>query len=170
MSTNKMKNEVKNEIIEESSSDSDIGSSSDSDSDSENNNVTEELCGTTPEFCNNVNTLKYKIYENIILSPKNEDSDEAQDPALLQKYIDALDVVYKSAIDNVTTNNSNIADKSTLNKAGYSDESVNDINNTIKSMNEYVTNNSSLNKIAYISYITNQFHIFPFIQLPYFPE
>jgi hypothetical protein len=30
-----------------------------------------------------------------------------------------------------TNNNSNIADKSTLNEAGYSDESVNDINNTI---------------------------------------
>jgi hypothetical protein len=165
-------NKVKNEGIEESSSDSDVESEydSNSESDSENNNVTEELCGTTPEFCNNINKLKYKIYENIILSPTNEDSDEAQDPALMQKYINALDVVYKSAIDNVTTNNSNIADKSTLNKAGYSDESVNDINNTIKHMNEYVTNNSSLNKIAYLSYITNQFRIFPFIQLPYFPE
>jgi len=158
--------------IEESDSDSDSISDvdSDSDSDSENNNVTDELCGTTPEFCNKVNTLKYKIYENIILSPNNPDSDTAQDPILLQKYIKALDVVYKSAIDNINNNNSNIADKRILNKAGYSDESVNDINNTIISMNEYVRNNSTLNKMAYMSYITNQFHVFPFIQLPYFPE
>jgi hypothetical protein len=148
-----------------------IETESDSDEEYENNdNVTEEICGTSPEFCDKIHKLKYKIYENIVLYPTNEDSDEAQDPALLQKYVNVLHIIHNNSIENINNHTKNVVDKTKMNQLGYSDESVELVNDTIQEMNEYVTNNSNLNKMAYISYITNQFKIFPFVQLSSFPE
>jgi DNA repair ATPase RecN len=139
--------------------------------------ITEELCGTTPSFCNNVQRMKYHIYEIIVLSPTNEESDEAQDNTLLQKYVNALDIIYNSVtnINENKNNKNNINDVSTtntekMNTMGYSTNAINAVNTMVSTINEYVAKHNSLHMIAYLSYIKNQFRVFPFVQLPYFPE
>jgi len=129
-----------------------------------------ELCGTTPDFCNDVQKLKYKIYTIIVLEPKDPESDDAQNNSLLQKYVNALDMVYQSALEKVHNNRTVMADKKELNSHGYSDESVISINSAIEHINNHVTNNVNLHKIPYLYYITNQFHTFPFFHLPSFLE
>jgi hypothetical protein len=153
-----------------SDSDSDSDLDVDLEIDEEALEFSRELCGTTPEFCSDVQKLKYTIYTIIVLEPKDAESDDAQNNSLLQKYINALDMVYQSALEKVNNNHTVMADKKELNSHGYSDESVSAINSAIEHINDYVTNNANLNKIAYLSYITNQFHTFPFFQLPSFPE
>ena len=156
--------------VEPVDSDSDSDVDVDLEIDEEALEFSKELCGTTPEFCNDVQKLKYKIYTIIVLEPKDAESDDAQNNSLLQKYINALDMVYQSALEKVNNNQTLMADKKELNSHGYSDESVSAINSAIEHINDYVTNNVNFNRIPYLSYITNQFHTFPFFHLPSFPE
>jgi hypothetical protein len=147
---------------------------SDSESDEEiDKETTDEICGPKQDICNDIQRMKYRIYELIVLSPANEDSDEAQDNKLLQKYIDALDIICTSAEDNAKNKNNmtEMARKNTdrMNALGYSSDTVDAVNTTILTLNDYAIAHPN-NMTAYIAYITNQFRVFPFVQLPYFPE
>ena len=167
-----------NDSTSDSTSDSESDSESESDIDEDedldvhvpDNSVTDRICGTTPEFCNDVHELKYKIYEIIVLSPKDEESLAAQDTTVLQNYVTALDTIYRAALEKVNNNTTIFPDKTALQKKGYSDQSIDAIYSTINHVNNYVTTNSNLNKIAYLSYISNQFHFFPYFHLPSFPN
>ena len=57
--------------------------------------LTQEL--PNDEFCNHITQSKYKLYEIIVLGP-NEESKDAQDNALLEKYIKELDLLGKFII------------------------------------------------------------------------
>jgi len=134
-----------------------------------NPELIKELCGTTPEFCSTMHSLKYKVYTIIVLQPEDEESNEAQDNQLLQKYIDGLDIIYRSGIEKINNNNTIIADKKTLHANGYSDDAITAINDAIKQIHEFVSNHTTINKIAFLEFLNGLCHVYPFSQSSSFP-
>ena len=131
--------------------------------------VINELCGTTPEFCTTMHALKYKVYTIIVLHPEDEESNEAQDNQLLQKYIDGLDIIYRSGIEKINNNNTIIADKKTLHANGYSDDAITAINDVIKQIHEFVSNHTTINKLAFLEFLNGLCRVYPFSQSSTFP-
>jgi hypothetical protein len=138
--------------------------SSDSDESELNENPTElqnEL--PTNEFCNEMVNSKYKLYKIIILAPKDEDSNTAQDNTLLEEYIAKLDLLGQSIIKIINSPTNTIPKEDLKN---YTGESAKLANDTMNYTNTYVVKNSNINKMLYSNYITTQFRIYPFFQLP----
>lgn len=131
--------------------------------------VINELCGTTPEFCTTMHALKYKVYTIIVLQPEDEESNEAQDNQLLQKYIDGLDIIYRSGIEKINNNNTIIADKKTLHANGYSDDAITAINDVINQIHEFVSNHTTINKLAFLEFLNGLCRVYPFSQSSTFP-
>ena len=121
----------------------------------------------TNEFCNHITQSKYKLYELIVLGPKDEESDDAQDNTLLESYIKELDHLGKSIIKIINSPINSISSDE-LNE--YSVNTNNHVNDTIHYTNTFFKQNKNINKMLYIDYINNQFSIYPFFQLPYFPK
>jgi len=127
--------------------------------------LTQEL--PNDEFCNHITQSKYKLYEIIVLGP-NEESKDAQDNTLLEKYIKELDLLGKFIIK-VINRPTELISQMELNK-NYSNDTVGHVNDILNYTNAFLKNNSNINKMLYINYINNQFSIYPFFQLPYFQK
>ena len=125
----------------------------------------EEVCNITPEFCRKIYKCKKVLYNDIIFSSKNIDSNEAQNNALLQQYINALNYLYSTTMDAITNNNNTIPD---IGK-GYSANSVRTLKDTVQFMNSFFINNTNYNKLLYTDYLTNKLIVFPFIHRRDFP-
>jgi len=130
--------------------------------------ISNEICETNPDFCEKIHKLKYKLYAIIVLKPEDEESNEAQNPQLLETYKNALNIIYQSVKDNITNNTNNIADREELTRNGFKDETVNIINDILQNTNDYVTNNANINLLVLMDFFKNQFQIYPFFHLPSF--
>ena len=125
----------------------------------------EEVCNLSPEFCRKIYKCKKTLYNDIIFSTKNIESNEAQDNTLLQKYINALNYLYNTTMDAITNNNNTIPD---IGKE-YSDNSTHTLKDTTRYMNSFFKNNKTYNKLLYTDYLTNKLIVFPFIHHQDFP-
>ena len=125
----------------------------------------EEVCNLSPEFCRKIYKCKKSLYNDIIFSTKNIESNEAQNNTLLQKYINALNYLYNSTMDAITNNNTTMPD---IGK-GYSVNSTRTLKDTAQYMNSFFINNKTYNKLLYTDYLTNKLIVFPFIHRRDFP-
>lgn len=125
----------------------------------------EEVCNLSPEFCRKIYKCKKTLYNDIIFSTKNIESNEAQDNTLLQKYINALNYLYNTSMNAITNNTTIMPD---IGK-GYSDNSTRRLNDTAQFMNVFFRNNKTYNKLLYTDYLTNKLIVFPFIHRCDFP-
>ena len=148
--------------------DSESDSESELESEDEEQEISNEICETNPDFCEKIHKLKYKLYTIIVLKPDDEESDEAQNPQLLETYKNALNIIYQSVKDNITNNTNNTVDREELTRNGFKDETVNVINDILQNTNDYVTNNVNINLMVLIDFFKNQFQIYPFFHLPSF--
>ena len=119
----------------------------------------EEVCNLSPEFCRKIYKCKKTLYNDIIFSTKNIESNEAQDNTLLQKYINALNYLYNTSMDVITNNTTTMPD---IGK-GYSVNSTRTLKDTTQYMNSFFINNKTYNKLLYTDYLTNKLIVFPFI-------
>ena len=129
------------------------------------NEKIEEVCNLSPEFCRKIYKCKKSLYNDIIFSTKNIESNEAQNNTLLQKYINALNYLYNSTMDAITNNNNTMSD---IGK-GYSVNSTRTLKDTAQYMNSFFINNKTYNKLLYTDYLTNKLIVFPFIHRRDFP-
>jgi hypothetical protein len=129
------------------------------------NEKIEDVCTLSPEFCRKIYTCKKVLYNDIVFSAKNVESDEAQNNNLLQHYLNALNYIYHTTFNII---NNNIKAPSEIGK-GYSSTSKRTINDTTDFMNTFFKNNNNYNSLLYIDYITNKLIVFPFIQRRDFP-
>lgn len=125
----------------------------------------EEVCNLSPEFCRKIYKYKETLYNDIIFSTKNIESNEAQDNTLLQKYINALNYLYNTTMDVITNNTTTMPD---IGKE-YSDNSMRTLKDTTRYMNSFFKNNKTYNKLLYTDYLTNKLIVFPFIHRQDFP-
>jgi len=125
----------------------------------------EEVCTLSPEFCRKIYKCKKVLYNDIVFSAKNVESNEAQNNKLLQHYLNALNYIYHTTMDVINNNNST---PSEIGK-GYSTTSRRTIKDVTDFMNTFFTNNNDYNSLLYIDYITNKLIVFPFIQRRDFP-
>lgn len=125
----------------------------------------EEVCNLSPEFCRKIYKCKETLYNDIIFSTKNIESNEAQDNTLLQKYINALNYLYNTTMDVITNKTTTMPD---IGKE-YSDNSMRTLKDTTRYMNSFFINNKSYNKLLYTDYLTNKLIVFPFIHRQDFP-
>jgi len=125
----------------------------------------EEVCNLSPEFCRKIYKCKETLYNDIIFSTKNIESNEAQDNTLLQKYINALNYLYNTSMDAITNNTTTMPD---IGK-GYSVNSTRTLKDTTQYMNSFFINNKTYNKLLYTDYLTNKLIVFPFIHRRDFP-
>lgn len=128
----------------------------------------EKVCDLSPEFCRKIYKCKETLYNDIIFSTKNIESNEAQDNTLLQKYINALNYLYNTTMDVVTNNTINTNTMPDIGKE-YSDNSTRTLKDTTRYMNSFFKNNKTYNKLLYTDYLTNKLIVFPFIHRPDFP-
>ena len=131
----------------------------------------EEVCNLSPEFCRKIYKYKETLYNDIIFSTKNIESNEAQDNTLLQKYINALNYLYNTTMDVITNNTNNTINTNTMPDIGkeYSDNSMRTLKDTTRYMNSFFKNNKTYNKLLYTDYLTNKLIVFPFIHRRDFP-
>ena len=106
-----------------------------SESEDDEPEISNEICATTPEFCEKIHVLKYKLYTIIVLKPEDESSDEAQNPQLLESYKNALNIIYQSVKDNITNNTNNTVDREELSRNGFKEDIANIINDILKILN-----------------------------------
>lgn len=127
--------------------------------------LTQEL--VSDEFRNYTTESKKKLYSIIVLGPEDEESAAAQDDTLLEKYIKELDLLGKSLIKVIKNPTGLILEEELKN---YSSDTVSHVNDTLNYTNTFLKNNTNINKMLYTNYINDQFSIYPFFQLPYFPK
>ena len=99
----------------------------------------EEVCNLSPEFCRKIYKCKETLYNDIIFSTKNIESNEAQDNTLLQKYINALNYLYNTTMDVITNNTINTNTMPDIGKE-YSDNSTRTLKDTTRYMNSFFKN------------------------------
>lgn len=133
--------------------------------DTNKNEKIEEVCNLSPEFCRKIYKCKKTLYNDIIFSTKNIESNEAQNNTLLQKYINALNYLYNTSMNAITNNNNTMPD---IGK-GYSVNTTRTLNDTAQFMNAFFINNKTYNKLLYTDYLTNKLIVFPFIHRRDFP-
>jgi len=56
------------------------------------NEKIEDVCTLSPEFCRKIYKCKKVLYNDIVFSAKNVESNEAQNNKLLQHYLNALNI------------------------------------------------------------------------------
>ena len=119
------------------------------------------------EFREYITESKKKLYKIIVFGPKDAESAAAQDDTLLEKYIKELDLLGKSLIKVIKNPTGLILEEELKN---YSSDTVSHVNDTLNYTNTFLKNNTNINKMLYTHYINDQFSIFPYFQLPYFPK
>ena len=135
------------------------------------NEKIEEVCNLSPEFCRKIYKCKKTLYNDIIFSSKNIESNEAHNNSLLQQYINALNYLYNTTMDVITNNTNNTINTNTMPDIGkeYSDNSMRTLKDTTRYMNSFFKNNKTYNKLLYTDYLTNKLIVFPFIHRRDFP-
>jgi len=119
------------------------------------------------EFDNYMTTQKKKLYLIIVFGPEDPESDLAQDPKLLEKYINKLYMLGKSIIKIITNPTGLILEEELK---YYSSDIKNLVKDTLNYTNTFLKYNSNINKMTYIDHIKNIFNVYPFFQLGYFPK
>lgn len=117
------------------------------------------ICKLSPNLCKKVMRCKVIIYNNIILSPQNMESNEAHDNRLLQKYISVLKYVQDNAI-NMANNNNNVI--STYSWKRYPNKVKRTVMNTLDYISQYITNNKNRDTLLFNTFITMQMSVLPF--------
>ena len=121
-------------------------------------------------FCNDIAQYKFKIYKLIVIDPTKDkiESKNAQDMALLNKYIDALNYIHKVIIQKNNIDTVKVIPYNDT--AAYSKKTNDVINETIDYTTSFFTNNGNINKMIYKWYLYKTFITYPFVQLPSFPQ
>jgi len=109
------------------------------------------------QFIKNVLNIKHNLYDDIILSP-SLGTKEAQDNALVEKYIKQLNNVYVLTINA----KKGIIDESNLTQ--YTPETREQIKSILLWISDFFKKNHISDTIPYENYLHNMLHIYPFVQ------
>jgi hypothetical protein len=117
------------------------------------------------EFIAHILDVKHKLYDAIVLSPKLE-TPEAQNPAVLQEYLNKLNTVYVMAINAQNGQNDRI-DKKILE---FPPESQESIRSAMKWIRDYFRSNMPPDTIPYSDFIRKSLNEYQFDQRESFTQ
>lgn len=108
------------------------------------------------DFSNNVQQIKWKIYQNIVFKPQLE-TREAQDNKLLNEYVNCVRQLYVYTLEAQNGNNNKI----NLNK--FPNEVRDDISKLLNWISDFFRKNQPYQTIPYSDYLSNSFKVYPFV-------
>jgi hypothetical protein len=119
--------------------------------------------GLDPSFCENVQNLKWNIYQHIILKPELETSG-AQDNTLLKKYVNNIRQIYVLSLNAKKGYNKNI------NLHKFPKEVREEIQELLDWIATFFKKNQPYQTIPYSDYLMTSFQVYPFIQRKSFED
>jgi hypothetical protein len=126
---------------------------SDMESDQENNVPPQ---GVDPEFCRRIQTVKWRLYEKIVLGPETE-TERAQDNELIQIYMDQLEQLYRFL---ERAQRGGVVERDLLSFPSDMRSENLSIANWIKT---YFKKNGPADTLPYRDYLTTTLRIYPFV-------
>lgn len=110
-----------------------------------------------PTFCNNVQRLKWNIYQNTVLKPEL-DTPATQDNMLLKKYLNCVRKMYLLSLDAQKGKNKNV------NLKEFPKEVQGEIQELLDWIADFFKKNQLYQTIPYSDYLLISFQVYPFIQ------
>jgi len=131
----------------------------DDDDDERNDELPENI---DENFCNNVQQIKWNIYQNIVFKPKLE-TREAQDKKILNHYLNCMSQLYVYTHEAQNNNNN-------INLNQFPNEVRGDIQKLLNWINDFFRKNEPYQTIPYSDYLTNTFKVYPFVHKKSFDD
>jgi hypothetical protein len=117
------------------------------------------------EFIDHILNIKHKLYDAIVLSPKLE-TPEAQNPEVLQEYLNKLNTVYVMAVN--VQNGQNVQIDKKIQE--FPPESQESIRNAMKWIRDYFRSNMPPDTIPYSDFIRKSLNEYQFDQRESFTQ